>query len=132
MAWQELPFLPGESHGQRSLLGYSPQDREESDMTEVTQDAHMQSILTDKHGMFWTSLTAQKVKNLPATQKTQVRSLGWEDPLEKRMATHYSIFTWRIPWTEEPGGLQSMGVAKELIMTQLLNNNNEHQIHFAH
>ena len=47
-------------------------------------------------------------KNLPAMQKTQVRSLGWEDPLEKEMATHSSIFVWRIPWTEEPGVLQSM------------------------
>ena len=42
-------------------------------------------------------------------QETQVQSLGWEDPLEKRMATHYSILAWKIPWTEEPGGLQSMG-----------------------
>ena len=48
------------------------------------------------------------VKNLPAKQKTWVRSLGWEDPLEKEMATHSSILAWEIPWTEEPGGLQSM------------------------
>ena len=52
---------------------------------------------------------AQIVKRLPAMQETQVRSLGWEDPLEKEMATHSSILAWRIPWTEEPGGLQSMG-----------------------
>ena len=49
------------------------------------------------------------VKNLPAMQETRVQSLGWEDPLEKRMATHSSILAWRMPWTEEPGGLQSMG-----------------------
>ena len=49
------------------------------------------------------------VKNLPAMQETQVRSLGWEDPLEKRMATYSSILAWRVPWTEEPGGLQSIG-----------------------
>ena len=49
------------------------------------------------------------VKNLPAVQETLVRSLGWEDPLDKEMATHSSILVWRIPWTEEPGGLQSMG-----------------------
>ena len=49
------------------------------------------------------------VKNLPAMQETRVRSLGWEDPLEKEMATHSSILAWRIPWAEEPGGLQSMG-----------------------
>ena len=48
------------------------------------------------------------VKNLPAVQETQVRSLGWEVPLMKRMATPSSILAWRIPWTEEPGGLQSM------------------------
>ena len=51
---------------------------------------------------------AQMVKNLPAKQETQVQSLGWEDTLEKEMATHPSILAWRIPWTEEPGGLQSM------------------------
>ena len=48
------------------------------------------------------------VKKIPAMQETQVRSLGWEDPLEKEMATHSSILAWRIPLTEEPGGLQSM------------------------
>ena len=48
------------------------------------------------------------VKNLPAMQETQVRSLGWEDPLEKEMAARSSIFAWRIPWTQEPGRLQSM------------------------
>ena len=54
-------------------------------------------------------LVAQLVKNLPAMQETQVLSLDWEDLLEKGMATHSSILAWRIPWTEEPGGLQSMG-----------------------
>ena len=52
---------------------------------------------------------AQKVKNLPSVQETRVRSLGQEDPREKGMATHSSILAWRIPGTEEPGGLQSMG-----------------------
>ena len=52
---------------------------------------------------------AQRLKRLPAMQETWVRSLGWEDPLEKGMATHSSILAWRIPWTEEPGRLQSMG-----------------------
>ena len=54
------------------------------------------------------SLVAQMVKNLPAMQETWVRSLGWEDTLEKEMATHSSILPWEIPWTEEPGRLQSM------------------------
>ena len=52
---------------------------------------------------------AQIVKNLPAMQNTQVPSLGWEDPLEKGMSTYCSILAWEITWTEEPGGLQSMG-----------------------
>ena len=54
------------------------------------------------------SLVAQTVKNLPEMQETWVRSLGWEDPLNKRMATHASFLVWRVSWTEEPGGLQSM------------------------
>ena len=54
------------------------------------------------------AFVAQMVKNLPAVQETQVQPLGWEDPLEKGMATHSSILAWRIPWTEEPGGLQCM------------------------
>ena len=52
------------------------------------------------------------VKNLPTVQETQVQSLGWEDPLEKGMATYSSILTWRIPWTEEPGGLLSIGLQR--------------------
>ena len=55
------------------------------------------------------SLVAQRVKHLPAMQETWDRSLGWEDPLEKEMATHSSILAWRISWTQEPGGLQSIG-----------------------
>ena len=54
-------------------------------------------------------LVAQTVKNLPAMRETGVRSLGQEDPLEKRMATHSSVVAWEIPWTEEPGGLQFVG-----------------------
>ena len=52
------------------------------------------------------------VKNLPAVQETQVQSLGWEDPLEKGMATHSSILVWRIPWAEEPGGLTVHGLTE--------------------
>ena len=55
---------------------------------------------------------AQTVKNLPERHETQVRSLGQEDPLEKGMASHPSILAWRIPWTEEPGGLSSMGLQR--------------------
>ena len=56
------------------------------------------------------SLMAQTVKNSPAVQETQVQPLDWEDPLEKGIATHSSIFAQRIPWTEDPGGLQSLGL----------------------
>ena len=55
------------------------------------------------------SLIAQLVKNLPAMQQTRVRFLGWEDPLEKEMATYSSILAWKIPWTKEPRRLQPMG-----------------------
>ena len=52
---------------------------------------------------------AQTVKHLPTMRETWVQSLGWEDPLEKEMATHSSVLAWRTPWLEEPGGLQCMG-----------------------
>ena len=78
-------------------MGYSPWGRQESDTTERL------------HFDYGTSLVAQMVKRLPTMQETWVRSLGREDPLEKEMATHSSILAWKIPWTEEPGGLQSMG-----------------------
>ena len=58
---------------------------------------------------FWVISVAQTVKSLPAVWETQVKSQGWEDPLEKEMATHFSILAWKIPWTEEPSRLQSRG-----------------------
>ena len=57
----------------------------------------------------WASLVAQRLNHLPAMQETWVQSLGREDPLEKEIGTHSSILAWRIPWMEEPGGLQSTG-----------------------
>ena len=57
---------------------------------------------------------AQLVKNLPAVQETQVQSLGQEDSLEKEMAMHSGVLAWRIPWTEEPGGLQSTGLESDM------------------
>ena len=60
----------------------------------------------------WASLVAQMVKNLPAMWETQVWSLGWEESLEREMATHSSILVWRILWTEEPGGLQTVGLQR--------------------
>ena len=89
--WQPTPvFLPGESHGPRSLAGSSQWGCKKLDMTE---------------GL---TRMAQIVKNPLAMRDTWVRSLGWDDPLEEVTATHSSVPAWRIPWTEEPGGLQSM------------------------
>ena len=59
--------------------------------------------------IWWASLVAQRLKCLPGMQETLVRSLGWEDPLEKEMATHSRTLAWKIPWTEDHGRLQSMG-----------------------
>ena len=69
--------------------------------------------------LLWASLVAQMVKNPPAMQETSVQSLGWEDPLEKRMTTHSSILAWEIPWTEEPLGHSPWG-HRELDMTERL------------
>ena len=71
-----------------------------------------QRKMTESYTYIWynnASLVAQRLKRLPAMQETWLRSLGWEDPLEKEMETHSSILAWRMPWTEEPGGLQSTG-----------------------
>ena len=62
-------------------------------------------------------LVAQTVKNLPAMRETRVQSLGQEDSLEKRMATHSSVLAWEIPWTEEPGGLQFVGSQSQTRLT---------------
>ena len=72
-----------------------------------SSDAKVDPSSSRKKGVFLVPCVylAQMVKNLPAMRETQIRSLGWEDPLEKRMATHSSILAWRILWTEEPGGL---------------------------
>ena len=94
--WQPIPvLLLGKSHGWRNLVGYSPWSLKESDTTEKL------------HFLFF--LVAQMVKSLPTMQETWVQSLGQEDPPEKEMATHSSVLGWERPWTEEPGGVQSMG-----------------------
>ena len=97
--WHPTPvLLPGKSYGRRSLVGCSPWGPEESDTTEQLP-----------FHFHWVSLVVQKVKKLFAVQETWIQSLGQEDPLKKGMATHSSILAWRMPWIEEPGGLQSMG-----------------------
>ena len=65
-----------------------------------------------KHTFNQNSLVAQRVKCLPAMREMWVQFLGWEDPLEKEMATHSSILAWRIPWMEDPGRLQPMGLQR--------------------
>ena len=69
----------------------------------------LNQLMSEDQGLPWASLVVQMVKNSPATQETQVQSLGREDPLEEEVATHSRILAWRIPWTEEPRGLQSTG-----------------------
>ena len=94
-AWQPIPlFLPGESQGQKSLAGYSPQGRKESDTTEV---------------MGFKSGTSVKEPACHCRRSNRCEFNPWvrEDPLEEGMATHSSIPAWKIPWTEEPGGLHS-------------------------
>ena len=71
--------------------------------------AHVLGIILGTRDTGRTSLVVQTVKRLPTMQETQVRSLGWEDPLEKEMATHSSTLAWKIPWMEESGRLQSIG-----------------------
>ena len=92
-----------------------------SSWSPATADAQLQALLS---GGFLTqlgaSLVTQTVKNLPSIQETQVQFLGQEDPLEKGMATHSSILTWEIPWTEEPGGY-SPGGLKESDTTNTFN-----------
>ena len=70
------------------------------------------SHIFEKNTYFKGFLGGSDMKNLPAMQETQIRSPGWEDPLEKEMATHSSILAWEIPWTEEPRGLQSIELQK--------------------
>ena len=77
------------------------------------------------HSTWWASPLAQVVKNPPAMGEAWVPSLGWEDPLEEGMAPRSSILAWRIPWTEEPDGLQSMGL---YVILQLSNNRNTYYI----
>ena len=83
-----------------------------NDIFETIREIQINWIWDDIKDIRQSSLVAQTVKNLPAMQETRVQSLGWEDPLEKGMVTHSSILAWRIPWTEEPGELQSMGLQR--------------------
>ena len=114
-AWQTtLVLLPGESHGLRSL-----------------GQATVHKVVKSRAWLKWLSVLARTpfcsflggsvVKNLPVMEEACVQLLGWEDPLEKEMVTHSSILAWEIPWTEQPGRLQSLGsqrVGQELVTEQ--------------
>ena len=94
-AWQPTPvFLPGES----------PWTEEPGEL----QSMGSQRVVIERLSTAPPSLVAQSVNNLSAVQEAQFRSLSWEDPLEKEMVAHSSILVWKIPWTVETGGLQSM------------------------
>ena len=109
--WQPTPvFLRGESQGQRNLVGCHLWGRIESDTTELQAAGYIRMV-DFLNCLVPTSQVTQgikKKKHLPV-QEIWVLSRGWKDPLEKEMATHSSILAWEIPWTKEPGRLQSMG-----------------------
>ena len=96
----KVHFFQGGLRGQRAVEGEN---------RNIEMSIHLLVCVWVPPGAF---LMAQTVKNLPAMQETQVQALGQKDPLEKGMASYSSILAWRIPWTEEPGGLQSTGSQK--------------------
>ena len=98
---QIVKNLPAMQETQIWSLGW--EDPREKDIDDNTDNAYLPRAA---------SLVAQRLKRLPAMWETWVRSLGQEDPLEKEMATHSSVLAWKIPWTEEPGGLQSTGAQR--------------------
>ena len=108
-------IFPPLKHSALKCRGGMPpkKDTSSADTSKVLSGKKTRKLpLSFNHSLFWASLIAQLVKNPPATQGTQVWSLGREDPLEKGMVTHSSILAWRMPWTEEPGRLQSLGLQR--------------------
>ena len=94
-----VDFLSGVSEAYPTQYCSNLRARRPQVRVQIPRQARFDSLL---------EMVAQMIKCLPAVRETRVRSLGWEDPLEKEMATHSSNLAWEIPWTEEPGGLQSM------------------------
>ena len=101
-----IQFFPGGSDGKESACSTETRVRSLG-----WEDTLEKGMATHSSTIAWkiTSLVAQMVKRLSTMRETRVRSLGWENPLEKEMAIHSSTIAWKIPWTEEPGRLQSMG-----------------------
>ena len=107
--WFTAPLLDGTDIEQASAMGGSSGHTVYTICPPKAGTLGLEPSSAHRRGMyFYSCLVAQIVKNPPALQETWVQSLGWEDPLEKEMATHSSIPVWRIPRTEEPGELQSM------------------------
>ena len=107
---QEISFQTwAQRWGMNSGLSYREHGWDVFDKENSERRANGQGELLISRKVYWIPWMAQTVKNLPAMQETWIGSLGQEDTLRKGMATHSSIFAWRIPWTEEPDGLQSMG-----------------------
>ena len=128
MLWRSWLFLfpqyglkSDESELQRKFRGKACQRVFSTEQRDEAELIKQKSRINDRSLVWWTprqavgSLVAQMVKILPAMQETRIRPLGWEDPLEEGMATYSHILAWRIPWTEESSGLQSMGSQKSLI-----------------
>ena len=116
LSWEVFLYLTGtefEAHWSkdpRNLRGGKTKwEQEQMINHESYRAAGWKSWMKLSGSSWWSSLVAQMVKHLPTTWETQVRSLGWEDPLEKEMATHSSTLAWKIPWMEEHCRLQSMG-----------------------
>ena len=110
--WQPTPvLLPRKFHGREKpgVHGVAKSRTQLSDFTSLHFTYFATKGPCSQGYGFMTSLVAQMVKRLSTMRETQVRSLGWEDPLEKEMAIHSSTTAWKIPWTEEPGRLQPMG-----------------------
>ena len=107
MTWGYVsPFYPGETHPAAPFL---PAWIVNCHPCGIKDHFKAKPAIILDQCSHWTSLVAQTVKRLSTMRETQVRALGWEDPLEKEMAIHSSTIAWKIPWTEEPGRLKSMG-----------------------
>ena len=105
-------LIPGLGRSAGEGKGYPPQYPGLENSRDCIVHGLAESDTTERLSLSWASLVAQMVKHLPTTWETWVRSLGWEDPLEKEMATHSSIHAWKIPLAKEPSELQSMGLQR--------------------
>ena len=106
LPWGKVPL------GHNLLVNLFHNFLQDEDAVQSSKFTHSDLINFSYSSLEWISLVAQTVKHLPTMWETRVWSLGWEDPLEKETATHSSTHAWKIPWTEEPDRLQSMGLQR--------------------